>query len=105
MKIYQNQTYGDLEKDINSLELLVGGCKTCKFATCEQCEINWKQIQSISNVISALTKYKNMYHKEYRHHMQYKEYLANAEYRANFYRNKVLNIEHFKEDSDAEVNN
>lgn len=64
-------------------------CKKCMFAACEQCEINYKQIQSIANVISALNKYRNMYHKEYRHHMDHKEYLRRAEARANHYRMQV----------------
>ena len=48
------------------------------FAACEQCEINYNQILAIKNVISALNKYKNMYHKEYRHHMDHKRYLDRA---------------------------
>lgn len=37
--------------NIEILEKLVERCKECKFACCEQCEINWKEVQAIENLI------------------------------------------------------
>lgn len=48
----------NIDKDIEILKELTEKCNACKFATCEQCEINWTQIQAISNVVSELESYK-----------------------------------------------
>lgn len=42
-----------MDKDIKVLQNIVERCKGCKFATCEQCEINWKQVQAIENLIEG----------------------------------------------------
>ena len=33
------------------LEKLIDRCSECKFATCENCEINWKQVQAIKGLL------------------------------------------------------
>ena len=38
-------------EDIKVLEELINKCKECNFLFCEQCEINWKQVQAIGNLI------------------------------------------------------
>lgn len=43
-----------IKQNIERLENLTQRCKECKFATCEQCEINWNDIQSIENVLAEL---------------------------------------------------
>ena len=44
------------------LEKLVDRCNECKFATCENCEINWKQVQAIQGLLDLYNneKEKNM---------------------------------------------
>jgi hypothetical protein len=42
-----------MKEDLRVLDNIVGKCKECKFATCEQCEINWKQVQAIENLIKG----------------------------------------------------
>lgn len=42
--------------NIEILEKLVERCKECKFACCEQCEINWKEVQAIENLIQENKK-------------------------------------------------
>lgn len=37
--------------DIKSLEKIVERCEDCKFAACENCEINWAEVQSIKKII------------------------------------------------------
>lgn len=44
--------------DIEILEELIQRCKECKFACCEQCEINWKEVQAIENLIKENKKLK-----------------------------------------------
>lgn len=45
----------------NRLEKIVEKCEECKFATCEQCEINWSDVQAISIVLGNLDAAFNMY--------------------------------------------
>ena len=33
------------------LKRLVARCKECKFATCENCEINWTEVQAIETIL------------------------------------------------------
>lgn len=42
--------------NIEILEKLVERCKECKFACCEQCEINWKEVQAIENLLENSKK-------------------------------------------------
>lgn len=37
--------------DIKSLEKIVERCEDCKFAACENCEINWTEVQLIKKII------------------------------------------------------
>lgn len=37
--------------NIEILEKIITRCKECKFATCENCEINWNEVQAIENLI------------------------------------------------------
>ena len=39
------------------LEQLIDRCRNCKFATCEQCEISYTEVQAIDALIN---KYKNL---------------------------------------------
>ena len=47
-----------LDEDIKICEKFTKDCKECKFATCEQCQINWKQVQAIEHLIEAYRKSK-----------------------------------------------
>lgn len=38
------------------LKQLVIRCKECKFATCENCEINWNEVQTIETILAELEK-------------------------------------------------
>lgn len=38
------------------LKRLVARCKECKFATCENCEINWNEVQAIETILNELEK-------------------------------------------------
>ena len=40
------------EEDIKKLNRLIEGCKECKFAACEQCEINWTEVQAIEHILA-----------------------------------------------------
>ena len=51
----------NLDKDIKRLKNLIQNCDFCNFAACEQCEINWNDMQSISNVVSWLENYREDY--------------------------------------------
>lgn len=57
----------EMEEDIDKLQKLIDRCKECKFATCEQCEINWTEVQAIQNLIA---KYKEL-EKHYQHEQEY----------------------------------
>lgn len=50
-----------LDEPVARLSELVNKCDNCKFATCEQCEINWKQIQDIKCILSGLQMYRLLY--------------------------------------------
>lgn len=39
-----------MEEDIKLLESQIQTCKECKFATCEQCEISWREVKAIENL-------------------------------------------------------
>lgn len=54
---------GSIDEDIKTLEELINNCEECKFATCEQCEINWRKVQAIKNVLNEVKDYQN--HKKY----------------------------------------
>lgn len=41
------------EEKMKKLEDLIQRCKDCKFATCEQCEINWNDIQALESLLKA----------------------------------------------------
>lgn len=43
---------------MNQLEDLISKCDDCKFAACEQCEINWTQVQEIKKLIQENKKIK-----------------------------------------------
>lgn len=47
---------------------------------------------AMSNIISVLEKYKNMYHKEYIHHMDYKENFRKADARARNWELKYMEL-------------
>ena len=40
------------DEDIKILETQIQACKECKFATCEQCEISWTEVQALQNLIA-----------------------------------------------------
>lgn len=86
--IFLNLTYGDLDKD---LEILGAFCLAGIVEIISQEEFDDVKA-AIKNVMSALEKYKNMYHKEYIHHMDYKEHLRKAEARAQNYERKYVNL-------------
>ena len=39
--------------DTITLQKIVNRCKECKFATCEQCEISWKEVHAIESLIKT----------------------------------------------------
>lgn len=43
------------EIEVEVIERLIDRCNECKFATCENCEINWVEVQAIC---SLLERYK-----------------------------------------------
>ena len=38
------------EEEKEEVKFLISRCNECKFATCENCEINWKQVQAIEKL-------------------------------------------------------
>lgn len=42
----------NIEKDIRKINNLIERCKECKFATCEQCEINWTEVKAIEHILA-----------------------------------------------------
>jgi hypothetical protein len=40
-----------VEEAIKILEEIINRCEKCNFATCEQCEINWTEVQAIESLI------------------------------------------------------
>ena len=44
----------NIEDDIKRCKEIISKCDDCKFATCEQCEINWTDIQAIKIVLGNL---------------------------------------------------
>lgn len=42
-----------MEEEIKELQKLIDRCEDCGFAACENCEINWTQVQAIKKIISA----------------------------------------------------
>ena len=86
--IYRNLTYGDLDEDLN---ILGAFCLAGIVDIISQEEFEDLKV-AIKNVMSALKKYKNMYHKEYIHHMDYKEYLRKAEARARDFERKYVKL-------------
>ena len=48
------------EKIIEDIKEIINRCKECKFATCEQCEINWTQIKTIDGILDLYNKQKEI---------------------------------------------
>lgn len=46
------------EKTIEDIKEIINRCKECKFATCEQCEINWTQIKTVEHLLDLYNKEK-----------------------------------------------
>lgn len=46
------------DEAIEKLKRLVARCKECKFATCENCEINWNEVQAIETILDLYQKEK-----------------------------------------------
>ena len=44
----------NIEDAIKRCKEIISKCDDCKFATCEQCEINWTDIQAIKIVLGNL---------------------------------------------------
>lgn len=51
---------GSIEEDIKRLNEIIKKCDVCNFLICDQCEINWKEVQSIKTVLSNLDALCNM---------------------------------------------
>lgn len=45
---------GSIEDYISRLKKIIKKCDECKFATCEQCEICWRDVQAIKIVLKNL---------------------------------------------------
>ena len=45
---------------IDTLSRLIYRCKECKFATCENCEISWNEVQSIKGLLDLYTHKKGI---------------------------------------------
>lgn len=39
------------EVEVEVIEKLIDRCNECKFATCENCEINWVEVQAIGKML------------------------------------------------------
>lgn len=54
------------EVEIDKLEKLIDRCNECKFATCENCEINWTEVQAIKGLLDLYKNLKEIekFHKE-----------------------------------------
>ena len=63
----------NIEEDIKKLNSLIEGCKECKFATCEQCEINWTEVQAIEHILAEREEDKKRI-KELEAKLEFKEY-------------------------------
>lgn len=46
------------EVEIDKLEKLIDRCNECKFATCENCEINWIEVQAIKGLLDLYNQEK-----------------------------------------------
>ena len=82
-----------MEENIKVLEELINKCKECKFATCEQCEINWKQVQAIENLIKRnkeLEEKVNKYEKQIDLEWVENNYIEKSKYDEVIKRNKEL---------------
>lgn len=44
---------------IDTLSRLIDRCKECKFATCENCEISWNEVQSIKGLFDLYKELKS----------------------------------------------
>lgn len=51
---------GSIEEDIKRLNEIIKKCDVCNFLICDQCEINWKEVQSIKTVLGNLEALSNM---------------------------------------------
>ena len=51
---------GSIEEDIKRLNEIIKKCDVCNFLICDQCKINWKEVQSIKTVLSNLEALSNM---------------------------------------------
>lgn len=50
----------ELEEAKERLKRFDGKCDKCKFATCEQCEINYSDVQAINIVLAELDRQKEI---------------------------------------------
>lgn len=95
--IFRNLTYGDLDEDLEFIKEFESYLKNYEndiFPTIVMSAKHVKDtLNAMNNIVSALEKYKNMYHKEYIHHMDYKENLSKAERRATHYENYARELE------------
>jgi hypothetical protein len=54
-----------MEEDIKTLEKIINRCEECKFATCEQCEINYIEVRAIKHLIKSYKLIFDNYKAEY----------------------------------------
>lgn len=59
-KKYENWKENNMSEEIaiDTLSRLIDRCKECKFATCENCEISWNEVQSIKGLLDLYNKEK-----------------------------------------------
>ena len=48
------------KEEKESIKFLISRCNECKFATCENCEINWEQVQAIDKLQKENQDYKKL---------------------------------------------
>ena len=65
------------EKIIEDIKEIINRCKECKFATCEQCEINWTQIKTVEHLLDLYNKEKEE-NKYYEQQIKQKENIENV---------------------------
>ena len=71
-----------MEEDIKILQKLVDNCEDCNFSACEECFINWTQVQAIKHLLIRYKKYREL----------------NNKYQKNWYeKNKEKRKKDFKE--------
>lgn len=94
--IFRNLTYGDLDEDLEFIKEFESYLKNYENDIFPNIVMSVKHVKdtlnAMNNIVSALEKYKNMYHKEYIHHMDYKENLSKAEARARDFERKYVKL-------------